>query len=552
MFYKLQPAGIFIIGSNLKNVKRRAIFKPEFKMCIKMSTDSTKKAEYFLSISSQYKLGSLVTESSHPDTRNLSFLAVNDLPKAISVLKDLDINTLSVLHSKVKEISKLKDAINDTFRSGNDVYFCGCGATGRLSLTIETLWRQVNKGKPDENRVFSFMSGGDVALIRSIENFEDYTDYGSRQLHEAGFKDGDLLVGITEGGETPIVIGAVEEAIKLSERKPFFLYCNPDDILCSVAERSKKVIQNPVIEKINLTVGPMGITGSTRMQSSTVLLAAAGLALFYNDRKESDLEKTTIELLNYWNSTDIGFIEKFIESESGFYKNGDYLLYESDPYLGITIITDTTERSPTFSLYPFENIYENDLKISLCYLYMPSAENSEIAWDKLLWRKPRTLEWPEISGIASMKRLLGFDFSAKVFERRLNKGKPGNQHIFRIARVKEGIEFSLEKNQHLLKSSFADQLCDHLVLKMILNIHSTLIMGRLGRYQGNVMTYVKASNNKLIDRSIRYIDHILKNEKVNASYDEICYALYDVLEVIQLDQSIVLMTVDEIKRRLKK
>ncbi|HUX96450.1 MAG TPA: hypothetical protein VMV47_12030 [Bacteroidales bacterium] len=517
-----------------------------------MSTDSTKKAEYFLSISSQYKLGSLVTESSHPDTRNLSFLAVNDLPKAISVLKDLDINTLSVLHSKVKEISKLKDAINDTFRSGNDVYFCGCGATGRLSLTIETLWRQVNKGKPDENRVFSFMSGGDVALIRSIENFEDYTDYGSRQLHEAGFKDGDLLVGITEGGETPIVIGAVEEAIKFSERKPFFLYCNPDDILCSVAERSKKVIQNPVIEKINLTVGPMGITGSTRMQSSTVLLAAAGLALFYNDRKESDLEKTTIELLNYWNSTDIGFIEKFIESESGFYKNGDYLLYESDPYLGITIITDTTERSPTFSLYPFENIYENDLKISLCYLYMPSAENSEIAWDKLLWRKPRTLEWPEISGIASMKRLLGFDFSAKVFERRLNKGKPGNQHIFRIARVKEGIEFSLEKNQHLLKSSFADQLCDHLVLKMILNIHSTLIMGRLGRYQGNVMTYVKASNNKLIDRSIRYIDHILKNEKVNASYDEICYALYDVLEVIQLDQSIVLMTVDEIKRRLKK
>jgi N-acetylmuramic acid 6-phosphate etherase len=90
-------------------------------------------------------------------------------------------------------------------------YFCGCGATGRLSLTIETLWRQVHRGEKIENRVFSFMAGGDVALIRSIENFEDFPDYGARQLLEAGFKDGDLLIGTTEGGETPFVIGAVEK-----------------------------------------------------------------------------------------------------------------------------------------------------------------------------------------------------------------------------------------------------------------------------------------------------------------------------------------------------
>jgi len=516
-----------------------------------MTKESNIKAESFLAIASQYKLGSLVTESSHPDTKNLSFLAVNDLHAAISALKKLDTKTLEVLYSKVNEISTLKDAIRDTFKSGNDVYFCGCGATGRLSLTIETLWRQVYRNRPMENRVFSFMSGGDVALIRSIENFEDYTQYGARQLVEAGFKDGDLLVGITEGGETPIVIGAVEEAVKLSKRKPYFMYCNPDDILCKVAERSKKVIENPGIVKINLTVGPMGITGSTRMQSSTVLLAAAGLTLFYYDRSEKELGNTTKNLLEYWNSTDISFIGEYIESESGFYKNGDYLLYESDSFLGITIITDTTERSPTFSLYPFENVNEKDPKISLCYLYMPSSEDSETAWEKLLWRKPRTLEWPDINGIASMKRLLGFDFSSKVLERRKREGKPGIQHIFRIDKTKDGIEFLLEKHIHMLHTSFADPICDHLVLKMILNIHSTLIMGRLGRYEGNVMTYVKASNNKLIDRSIRYIDLILKNENIAASYDEICHALYDVLEVMPLDQSVVLNTVEEIKSRKK-
>ncbi len=517
-----------------------------------MSKESQLKAESFLAISSQYNLGSLVTESSHPDTRNLSLLAVNDLSRAVSVLKDLDKNTLSVLYSKVKEVSWLKDAIRDTFRSGKNVYFCGCGATGRLSLTIETLWRQVNKGNPMEERVFSFMSGGDVALIRSIENFEDFTQYGARQLAEADFKDGDLLIGITEGGETPIVIGAVEEATKLSSRNPFFLYCNPDDILCNVAERSKKVIQNKDIEKINLTVGPMGITGSTRMQSSTVLLAAAGLALFYNDRKETELDETIKELVDYWNSADILFIEKFIEKESGFYKNGDYLLYESDPYLGITIITDTTERSPTFSLYPFENVNENDPEISLCYLYMPADGNSEAAWESLLWRKPRTLEWPDITGIASRERLLGFDFSAKVLSRRTKEGKPGVQHIFKIAKEMNGIKFSLENVQHLLPTSFADPICDHLVLKMILNIHSTLIMGRLGRYEGNVMTYVRASNNKLIDRAIRYVDLILRNSRINESYKVICHVLYEMLEKTPADQSIVLATANEIIQRHNK
>ena len=516
-----------------------------------MSKESNIKADYFLSISSQYKLGALVTESSHPDTVNLSKLSIENPVKAVSVLKGLDTNTLTVLKGKEKEIKYLADAIKDTFNAGRDVYFCGCGATGRLSLTIETIWRQVYKGLPMENRVFSFMSGGDVALIRSIENFEDYTEYGARQLKEAGFRDGDLLVGITEGGETPIVIGAVEEAVKMSGRNPFFLYCNPDDILCKVAERSKNVIENKRIEKINLTVGPMGITGSTRMQSSTVLLAAAGFALLYNDKKESELSAVLSELLDYWKKTDIGFIAGFIESESEFYKKGDYLLYESDPYLGITIITDTTERSPTFSLYPFENIHENDPKISLCYLYMPSAPDSSKAWDSLLWRKPRTLEWPDIGGIASMKRLLGFDFSAKVLERRQNAEKHAVQHIFRIAHVDSGIEFRLEKNTHLLQIPFTDPLCHHLILKMILNTHSTLIMGRLGRYQGNVMTYVKASNNKLIDRSIRYIDLVLKNEGIHASYNEICKALYEVLEVMPPDQSVVLTTAEKIKKDKK-
>jgi N-acetylmuramic acid 6-phosphate etherase len=516
-----------------------------------MESDPIQKAEKFLSISSQYKLGRLVTESGHPATKDLSNLALNNLQAAISVLKELDCQAISVLSEKKSGICFLKDAVRETLNSGGNIFFCGCGATGRLSLTIETIWRQVNNKNDLENRVFSFMAGGDVALIRSIENFEDFPEYGARQLIEAGFMDGDLLIGTTEGGETPFVIGAVEKATQISKRKPFFLYCNPDDILCEVAERSRCVIQNPAIEKINLTVGPMAVTGSTRMQSSTILLAAAGIALFYYKENNEVIEKEISSLAAFWDSADTLFLEKFIIRETDLYKKGDYLLYETDNLLGITVITDTTERSPTFSLFPFENTNEAEQKLSLCYLYMPEEKDAETAWKSLLWRTPRTLEWPDIDGIASMERLLGFDFSRNALLRRERILKSITQHRFKILYSQNGINFLLGDESYFMPTLFSNPLFTHLVLKMILNAHSTLIMGRLRRYEGNVMTYVRASNNKLIDRAIRYIDMILRNKNIILPYSTIALILFEMIEKTPADSSIVLVTAEEIEKRYK-
>ncbi len=516
-----------------------------------MSLNSNNKAEEFLSVSSQFKLGGLITESSHPATADLSNLASNNIHKAVSVLQELDINTIRILIEKKKEICYLKEIISDTLKKGNNIFFCGCGATGRLSLTIETLWRQVHEHDNLKDRVFSFMAGGDVALIRSIENFEDFPHYGARQLHEAGFRDGDLLIGTTEGGETPFVIGAVEEASRMSFRKPFFIYCNPDELLCSIAERSRLVIQNPGIEKMNLTVGPMAVTGSTRMQASTILLAAAGMALLSYDQTFGSVSQAIDDFSAFWVSTDIQFIGRFIVRESQYYLGGEYVLYETDNQLGITVITDTTERSPTFSLFPFENDYEPDQPPSLCYLFLPQYTESKIAWERLLWRSPRTLEWPEINGIASMKRLLGFDFSAGLIKRRKHTLNQAKHHNFSISIDHSSISFHLGEEKHSLAVPFTNPLFSHLVLKMILNIHSTIVMGRLGRYEGNIMTYVRASNNKLIDRAIRYIELILKNKGIRLSYEKVAHILFEMIEKTPADHAIVLETVNEIERRYK-
>jgi N-acetylmuramic acid 6-phosphate etherase len=182
---------------------------------------------------------------------------------------------------------------------------------------------------------------------------------------------------------------------------------------------------------------------------------------------------------------------------------------------------------------------------------MPESNSSEEAWEKLLWRTPRTLEWPDINGIASRERLLGFDFSSNVFSRREHHTKSIRQHRFKILDKQDGISFVLDDEIHFLVIPFSNPLFKHLVLKMILNTYSTLIMGRLGRYEGNVMTYVRASNNKLIDRAIRYIDMLLRNKNLILSYEELCHILFEMLEKTPSDQSIVLATVGEIERRNK-
>ena len=80
-------------------------------------------------------------------------------------------------------------------------------------------------------------------------------------------------------------------------------------------------------------------------------------------------------------------------------------------------------------------------------------------------------------------------------------------------------------------------------------MHSTLVMGRYGRYESNVMTWVKPSNKKLIDRAIRYVEYLLLHQNITGfSYEAICYQLFEVAEKMMPDQSVVLLTVESLKK----
>lgn len=510
-----------------------------------MQRNTRTDAENFLKVARDFSLGGLPTEQRHPLTHDLANMARHDIPAALDILQKIDIGALRDVAAREKDLARLERAIRDTLAAGQRVFFYGCGATGRLSLSIEYLWRHIHRHDPDTaNRVFGFMSGGDLALVHSIENFEDHPEFGARQVRDVGFGENDLLVSCTEGGETPSVIGATYEAARISSRKPFFLYCNPDDLLRAQVERSRQVLDDAGIEKICLYVGPMSLSGSTRLQASTALMLGAGIALMRAGGQKLDIN----DLIRALENTDLSFLQDYITQESDLYQRGGYVLYQTSAY-GITILTDTTERAPTFSLTGFEN-QKNPARVpSLSYLMMTEAQDAASAWRSILLRDPVTIEWDELRAIAGHDRLMGFDFSTQALAHRrtLTAGNPLS--VFAIDREGNDILFNLDGSVHRVNVAGLHPLFEHLLLKMIMNMHSTLVMGRIGRFESNVMTWVKPSNKKLIDRAIRYVQHLLEYDGItDISYTDICYRLFELTDATETDKSIVLKTVESFKK----
>ena len=502
------------------------------------------KAKNYLSTAALYQLGHLPTEQQNPKTMNLSDLSRTDLARAIHILQEIDIDALSALHRRSSQVERLRLVIRDTLLGGGKIFLCGCGATGRLSLSLESFWRETRDGTDLVDRVVSFMAGGDIALVRAAENFEDYPDFGARHLTELGFKNGDLLLAITEGGETPYVIGAALAAKDMSEIPPWFLYCNPDSALVGSIERSRKVIEDSGIEKLNLETGPMAISGSTRLQASTVLMYSVGLALleFESEEKIADVISRYIEQVH---QAELDFLVPFIERESELYGKGHGIFYQTDVY-EITVLTDTTERHPTFSLQPFENSHEPEATPSLSYLYLPHARNTEDGWFQTLKRKPRALDWEGYGDRLGLKKLYGYDFSVASVERR--KSKFPENHFFKIDREGLLMRFRLNEIRGTIPIHRMSLLEEHLMLKMCINILSTLVMARMGRVEGNVMSWVKPSNGKLIDRTIRYVQMLYKSKnpkKTVPSYEDICEKLFVALETFKGDESIVLKVLSQ-------
>ena len=303
-----------------------------------------REAENFLKNETEFHLGFLPSEARNPLTMSLDRDFRQSTADGVRTLLSCDSALLPHFHEVLKrpEYAAMVQAI----RRARKVIISGCGATGRLAILLESAW---NEAHPDDLHVLSIMTGGDFALVRSGENFEDYTEVGRKQAAELDITAEDVLIGITATGETASIVGSALEA---SERgaSVFMLTCVPAELPPSRLERCRELYSKPNVTVIDMQIGGMALTGSTRMQSSTIELLVTASALETTSGFAGiNYETAFSDLLDSLHTPQsVAGMAECIDFENEVYRQHGLIDYLADDLL-IDILSDTTERSPTFS-----------------------------------------------------------------------------------------------------------------------------------------------------------------------------------------------------------
>jgi N-acetylmuramic acid 6-phosphate etherase len=204
--------------------------------------------------------GHLLTEQVNINSANLDRLSTLEL---VDLFNREDINTLNAIAGARAELANAIDTIADSLRQGGRLFYIGAGTSGRLGV-LDAAECPPTFCTPPE-LVQGILAGGAGALIKSSEGLEDIASDGAAAMVERNVGAHDVVVGITAGGTTPYVHGAIESA-KQRGAKTVFIACVPANQVASIADID-----------IRLPVGAEILSGSTRLKSGTVTKMALNI-----------------------------------------------------------------------------------------------------------------------------------------------------------------------------------------------------------------------------------------------------------------------------------
>ena len=166
-----------------------------------------------------------------------------------------DLKVAGAVQQALPQVEKLISAVSEKMIDGGRLFYIGAGTSGRLGI-LDASECPPTFGVPP-GMVVGVIAGGEKAIINAIENAEDDTEQGWKDLQAYDINDKDIVVGIASSGTTPYVIGALEKC-RENNVATGSIACNPDAPVSKVADYPVEVI-----------VGPEFLTGSTRMKSGT-------------------------------------------------------------------------------------------------------------------------------------------------------------------------------------------------------------------------------------------------------------------------------------------
>lgn len=160
-----------------------------------------------------------------------------------------------VIQGILPSIENCVEAVFEKMREGGRLFYLGSGTSGRLGV-VDASECPPTFGVPHD-WVVGIIAGGDSAIRKAVENAEDDTRQGWKDLEAYNVTTNDFVIGITASGTTPYVLGAIGEC-----KKQGIL---TGGITCNEGSPLALDSDFPMVA----VVGPEFVTGSTRMKAGT-------------------------------------------------------------------------------------------------------------------------------------------------------------------------------------------------------------------------------------------------------------------------------------------
>jgi N-acetylmuramic acid 6-phosphate etherase len=196
--------------------------------------------------------GYLLTEQANPHSQNLDRLSALEI---VELFNQEDAKAVAAVGQEKAEIAIAITTIAEAIKHGGRLFYVGAGTSGRLGVLDAAECPPTFCSDPE--LIQGILAGGMNAMVRSSEALEDREDDGAEAIAERNICDRDVVFGITAGGTTPYVHGALKEA-KQRGAKTIFFCCVPPD-------------QFPIQYDIEIRplVGAEILAGSTRLKAGT-------------------------------------------------------------------------------------------------------------------------------------------------------------------------------------------------------------------------------------------------------------------------------------------
>ena len=183
---------------------------------------------------------------------NLEKKSVREL---LTEINQEDHKVADAVQQAIPQIERLVIGIVERMKKGGRIFYMGAGTSGRLGVLDASEIPPTFGMSP--GWIIGVIAGGDVALRNAVENAEDDTAQGWKDLQKYNVSPLDTVIGIAASGTTPYVIGALRDA-RANGCLTAAITSNPDAPVSEAAEIA-----------IEMIVGPEYVTGSSRMKSGT-------------------------------------------------------------------------------------------------------------------------------------------------------------------------------------------------------------------------------------------------------------------------------------------